>query len=194
MHTCLHCLACLFTHPFPPSLPFSLNFPNMRSRALMLLLRRARSRSLIPSFVHSFIYVLMRPISLSRVPLFTHPFLICSVHPYLRSHIRSVTLSCPQSPTHPCSPSFAHTFPQTFNCSFIHSPIGPLLGSLFPSSTHAFIHPPFLSLSAVRRIFAQGSPEISLAKFFGRQCERSLRACSVAAKKTAAPKPWDPTA
>ena len=143
----------------------------------------------------------MRPISLSRVPLFAHPFLICSVHPYLRSHIRSVTLSCPQSLTHPCSPSFAHTFPQTFNCSFIHSPIGPLLGSLFPSPTHAFIHPPFLSLMHSFSHVAQcaefshrEAPKYLWRKIFrGATCKIAC-ACSVAARTRSAPKHWDPPA
>ena len=131
MHTCLQHIACLFTHPFPSPLPLSLNTPNMRSHALMLPLLRARSHSLIPSSVHSFIYVLMRSSSLSRSLLLTHPFLIYSVHPYLRSHIRSVTRLCLQSFTYVCSSLYAHMCSRPFTCSFIPSPIGPLLGSSF---------------------------------------------------------------
>ena len=122
MHTCLQCITCLFTHPFPFSLHPSLNFPNMRNHKRMLPLLRACCHSLTSSFVHAAIYVLMHPIPHSRGLFFIHPFLIHSVHPY-RAH--TLALSFFRARSHALISAFLHSP----TCVLGHQPVS------------SFIHP-----------------------------------------------------
>ena len=140
------------THASTPSCPQSLT--HSRVRSFVYICAHAPNLPLSRVSIHAPIPHLPRPSISALTHSLCHPFVSAVTHSSLLSFIRPHVSSDIQLFLY----SFTHRAPPWLTLTLIHSRIY----SSTLSVTHAFI----CSCRAVRRIFAQGSPEISLANFF----------------------------
>ena len=142
------------THASTPSCPQSLTHSLVRS--FVYICAHAPNLPLARAFIHAPIPHLPRPSISALTHSFCHSFVSAVTHSSLLSFIRPHVFSDIQLLLY----ALTHRAALWLTLPFTH----PRIYSCALSGTDAFI----FSCHAVRRIFAQGSPEISLAKNFSR--------------------------